>query len=85
MSQPTPTLNPTAVREILVAYVGIDAQELDEDPHASLAELGLDSLAQVELAVVLRARHGVEQPPEAIGAMSFDELVNSLCGTPALH
>jgi acyl carrier protein len=75
----TPVLDPTALREILVTSVGIDDAALTEEPHATLADLGLDSMAQVELEVVLRSRHGVQELPDDTSAMSFDELARRLC------
>lgn len=81
MNHPILALDPTALREILIVDVGIDRDALAEaPPDATLADLGLDSLAQVELGVVLGTRHGIEQVPEAMSAMTFDELVGHLCG-----
>jgi acyl carrier protein len=74
------TLDPAELRDILVTDVGIDAEQLAEQPTTSLADLGLDSMAQVELGVVLEARHGVTGIPEHTSTMSFDELAGHLCG-----
>jgi acetyl-CoA carboxylase biotin carboxylase subunit len=75
------TLNPNELLEILVSELGIDEETLANQPESSLADLGLDSMAQVELAVVLRKQHGVAQLPEDANAMSFDQLARHVCGT----
>jgi acyl carrier protein len=72
-------LNASALREALVEEVGIDAAELSSQPDAALADLGLDSMAQVELAVVLKDRFGVGGLPEEVATMSFTELAGRLC------
>ena len=73
-------LDPPVLREILVADVGIDPEELSQQPETPLADLGLDSIAQVELAVVLQERHGVAEIPDNANSMSFGELAVYLCG-----
>lgn len=85
-SQPSPSptnLDPTTLREILVSEVGLDVDELATQPAATLADLGLDSIAQVELGVVLRDRHGVSELPDDTSRMSFDQLAGYLCRTAA--
>jgi acyl carrier protein len=74
-------LDPSRLRDILVTDVGIDPDQLSLRPEASLADLGLDSIALVELSVVLRERHGVGLPDYA-NTMSFDELAGHLHRTP---
>jgi acetyl-CoA carboxylase biotin carboxylase subunit len=79
MSDATTALNPSELLEILVTEVGIDPEDLAGQPELALAELGLDSMAQVELGVVLRTQHGVENLPEDASTMSFTELAHHLC------
>lgn len=79
MTHPTTVLDSGTLREILVTDVGIDSDCLAEQADTTLADLGLDSLAQVELSVVLQNRHGVEQPPDDMRTMSFNQLVARLC------
>lgn len=69
--------------DILVSEVGIDPTAVRDQPQATLADLGLDSMAQVELGVVLRTHHGVADLPEDANAMSFDELADHLCDAKA--
>jgi acetyl-CoA carboxylase biotin carboxylase subunit len=75
----TTMLNPAALREVLVADVGIDPEQLTLQPQAPLVDLGLDSIARVELGVVLHDRHGVDELPEHTSSMSFEELSGHLC------
>lgn len=79
MNTPTLTLSRALLRDILVFDVGIDPDALAKGADATLADLGLDSLAQVELTVVLGNRHGIDPVPEAMGTMTFDELAGRLC------
>lgn len=72
-------LNPTALREVLVSAVGIDPDQLTRQPQTPLADLGLDSIARVELGVVLRHQHGIGELPKHASAMSFEELARHLC------
>jgi acyl carrier protein len=83
MAYPTSKLKPIMLREILVAEVGIDGKTLDSQPQTVLADLGLDSMAQVELGVVLRTQHGVNELPDDANTMSFDQLIELLCGNHA--
>ena len=77
------TLDLPLLREILVTDVGIDSEQLSLQPEAALVDLGLDSIAQVELAVVLAERHGIAAIPDNANAMSFGELGVYLCRTAA--
>lgn len=76
----TATLTPPGLRELLATEVGIDPEQLTQHPEIALENLGLDSIAQVELSVVLQQRHGVSELPEDVSEMSFDELAAYLCG-----
>ncbi len=80
MTNTTPALDRTALHDILVSDVGIDRVTLTEQPQATLADLGLDSMAQVELGVVLHSRHGVKELPDDVPTMSFGELADHICG-----
>jgi aromatase len=50
--------------EILVTHCGLDAEAAARTPAASLAELGMDSLALLELAAVVADRWRVTLPEE---------------------
>ncbi len=75
----TNTLTSDGLLDILVTEVGIDADAVHGQPEATLADLGLDSMAQVELGVVLLTQHGVTKLPEDANGMSFHQLVGHLC------
>ncbi|MDM4718996.1 SRPBCC family protein [Micromonospora sp. WMMA1363] len=58
------------ITDILVAHCGLDADAAARAPAASLAELGMDSLAQLELAAVVADRWQV-RIPEQTGQLSI--------------
>nr|WP_242613779.1 acyl carrier protein [Herbihabitans rhizosphaerae] len=76
----TTTLDPITLREILVVEVGLDGEVLDKQRQTALDDLGLDSIALVELGVLLRTEHGVPELPEDANTLTFDELADKLCG-----
>ncbi len=74
MNSNTPGVGQAELRQILLDDLGIDGQLLAEAPDCSLGDLGVDSIAQVELAVVLSNRFGVTTIPDDVSDMSLDEL-----------
>lgn len=62
------------IESILVKKVGLAPQTLAADPHNSLEDLGLDSLAVLELQIVITKQYGVEIPDES-GALNVGEIV----------
>jgi len=66
------------LRQVLLDDIGIDGKLLAEAPDCSLGDLGVDSIAQVELAVVLHDRFGITAIPEDVSDMSLDELAGFL-------
>jgi acyl carrier protein len=62
-----------ALREILVTSAGLSPSALDTDEGQTLEELGLDSLAAMELQAVVQQRYGVKIPDE-----SLEMTVNSI-------
>jgi aromatase len=50
------------IEEILVSRTGLDAGAVADQPLASLEDLGLDSLAVLELQAEVARRYGVEIP-----------------------
>ena len=73
MNSNTQGIRQEELRQILVDDIGIDGQLLAEAPDCSLSDLGVDSIAQVELAVVLQNRFGVTTIPDGVSDMSLDE------------
>ncbi|MFI7521301.1 SRPBCC family protein [Micromonospora globbae] len=53
------------ITDILVAHCGLDAEVAARTPAASLEELGLDSLALLELSAVVADRYRVQIPEQA--------------------
>lgn len=53
------------VESVLVKKVGLAPQTLAGNPEASLEDLGLDSLAVLELQIVITKQYGVEIPDES--------------------
>jgi acyl carrier protein len=53
------------VESILVKKVGLAPQTLAANPEGSLEDLGLDSLAVLELQIVITKQYGVEIPDES--------------------
>lgn len=67
------------IESILVTKVGLAPQTLADAPENSLEDLGLDSLAVLELQIVITKQYGVEIPDESgeltVGAIV--ELINN--------
>jgi aromatase len=61
------------ITSILVRNCGLDADAAASAPAASLAELGMDSLALLELQAVVTDRYGVGIP-ESAGLLSIAEI-----------
>ncbi len=62
-----------ALREILVTSAGLAPSQLDTDEGKTLEELGLDSLAAMELQAVVQQRYGVKIPDESL-EMTVDSI-----------
>ncbi|MBE1491207.1 SRPBCC family protein [Plantactinospora soyae] len=69
---------------ILVRHCGLDAEAATAAPTASLEELGMDSLALLELQAVVADRYRVQLPEES-GALSIAEISDLVArqSTPA--
>ena len=60
------------IKMLLASYVGLSGEQIEED--ASIGELGLDSLAAVELADDLAAKYETDIKPEVILSRSVKQL-----------
>jgi aromatase len=69
------------ITSILVRNCGMDPDAATAAPGATLAELGMDSLALLELGAVVADRHGV-QVPENAGLLTIDEVAGLLPARP---
>lgn len=63
------------IESILVTKVGLAPQTLAGNPEDSLEDLGLDSLAVLELQIVITKQYGVEIPDES-GELNVGEIVD---------
>ena len=63
------------VEAILVTKVGLAPQTLAADPEGTLEDLGLDSLAVLELQIVNTKQYGVEIPDES-GELNVGQIVD---------
>jgi acyl carrier protein len=63
------------IESILVKKVGLAPQTLAGTPDNSLEDLGLDSLAVLELQIVITKQYGVEIPDES-GELNVGEIVD---------
>jgi acyl carrier protein len=68
------------IESILVKKVGLAPQTLASNPANSLEDLGLDSLAVLELQIVITKLYGVEIPDES-GELSVGEIVDFINGS----
>ncbi|OLF05881.1 hypothetical protein BLA60_34440 [Actinophytocola xinjiangensis] len=62
------------IETILVKKVGLAPRTLADTPENSLEDLGLDSLAVLELQIVITKQYGVEIPDES-GSLNVGEIV----------
>jgi acyl carrier protein len=63
------------VEALLVKKVGLAPQSLADNREGTLEELGLDSLAVLELQIVVTKQYGVEIPDES-GELNVGEIVD---------
>ena len=69
------------VKEILVNRVGVPAEKVVDDPSLSFEEIGLDSLAFVEIQLAMQQEYGFTIPDEDAGAMTtFAEALDYVNG-----
>jgi len=60
--------------EILVVRAGLPRTAVTDDPHATLGDVDLDSLARLQLKAEIEDRYGVEIDEEHVD-VTFGELV----------
>lgn len=72
-----PPVTAEEIEEILVSSAGASPDQLRSRPGAALEELGVDSLAVLELEAVLADRHGLQVPEGAV-RMSVGEIVDHM-------
>lgn len=62
------------IRSVLISKTGADPRLFEGTTDASLEELGIDSLAVLELTAVVEDEYGMKLPNEAL-AMTVNEIV----------
>jgi aromatase len=72
---------PADLTEILVRNCGLDPDAAADAPAASLEELGLDSLAVLELQAVVADRYGA-RIPEEVRQLSIPQIAELINGGP---
>jgi acyl carrier protein len=71
-----PAFSLTDLKRLLIERIGLTAADIPEDPHAPLADTGLDSLAVVEVQLALHQVYGVPLPDDdAIATETLAEMV----------
>jgi aromatase len=63
------------VEALLVRKVGLASASLAANPEGTLEDLGLDSLAVLELQIVVTKQYGVEIPDES-GELNVGQIVD---------
>nr|ASV46788.1 hypothetical protein [uncultured bacterium] len=71
---PTQTFSHDELMTVLVTKVGLPPQARTADPDATFADVGLDSLAFLQLQAELQDRYGFELPDDRAGAYTFGEI-----------
>jgi len=64
--------------ELLVSKVGLPPEARTEDPEQTFGELGLDSLAFLQLQSELQERYGIELPDERPLAQTIGEIAGAV-------
>lgn len=67
---PTPQFTHADLERILVERIGLAAADVPSDPGATFAELGLDSLAVVEVQLAVQQEWAFTIPDEDAGLMT---------------
>jgi acetyl-CoA carboxylase biotin carboxylase subunit/minimal PKS acyl carrier protein len=76
---PRPRFTQSDLMDLLVATAGLPAADRSMDPTATLTDVGLDSLAFLQLQSELSQRYGIELPDD-LAACTFGDIVASVAG-----
>jgi minimal PKS acyl carrier protein len=71
----TSTFSMDDLMTLLVARVGLRAQERTDDPCGVFADVGLDSLAFLQLQLELQNQYQVDLPDDRAQSYTFGEIV----------
>ena len=61
---------------LLVAKVGLPAQARTDNPQSTFADVGLDSLAFLQLQAELQSLYGVQLPTDRPQTFTFGEIID---------
>jgi len=61
---------------LLVTKAGLPAQARTENPQWTFADIGLDSLAFLQLQAEIQGRYGIELPTDQPQAYTFGQIVS---------
>jgi acyl carrier protein len=64
----------TEIQNLLISRTGADPEIFEQGNGLSLEELGIDSLAVLELSAVVEDKFSLEVPEDALG-MTIDQIV----------
>ena len=70
----TQTFSLDELMTLLVTKAGLPARERTADPHATFADVGLDSLAFLQLQAALQDRYGFELPDDRPGSYTLGRI-----------
>jgi acyl carrier protein len=73
---PTENFSIDDLMTLLVSKAGLPAQARTENPQWTFADIGLDSLAFLQLQAELQTKYGVELPSEKPLAYTFGQIVS---------
>jgi minimal PKS acyl carrier protein len=71
---PTQTFSLDELMTLLVTKVGLPPEARTADPDSTFADVGLDSLAFLQLQAELQDRYGFELPDDRAGAYTLGEI-----------
>lgn len=77
---PTDQLGIVQLMDLLVEKVGLPSAERTDREDVTLVDLGLDSLAFIELQAELSAQYGVELPDEPGAALTTGAILAAVNG-----
>ncbi|MBB5872852.1 acyl carrier protein [Allocatelliglobosispora scoriae] len=80
----TETFTQDDLMTLLVAKVGLPDSARTDDPSATFADVGLDSLAYLQMQAELAAGYAVEIPGDQPLSFSFGDIVTAVNARPAL-
>ena len=66
---------------LLVAKVGLPPADVTNNPALALPDIGLDSLAYLQLQAEIKALHGVELPNDRPLTRTFGEMLDAVAAS----